>query len=191
MQTTVREHARARQRDRTCVDCHMPRTDEGPRSHAFSASRDEAWLRDAVRIEARRPTPGRVELSLALKGDAAGHAFPTGDLLRRLAVEVRSSRRQLHPATRTRYLARHWRLTPQHRGPPVRSEIGDDRLAPDGAWQHLTFPLDPADEALPVRWQVRYERVLSFVNEREDAAVLAGAVTLAEGALSPPSSEAP
>lgn len=191
MQTTIREHRQALQRERTCVDCHMPRAREGPRSHAFTASRDDAWLRQAVRVEARRPAPDRVELSLALQGDAAGHAFPTGDLLRRLAVEVRSRRRQLHPTTRTRYLARHWRLTQQHHGPPVRSEIGDDRLAPDGIWQHLIFALDPADEALPVRWQVRYERVLSFVNEREEAAIVAGAVTLAEGVLAPPSLEAP
>jgi hypothetical protein len=54
------------------------------RSHAFVASRDPAFVRQAVRVQAVRDDATTILLTLS-PGNV-GHAFPTGDLFRRLVV---------------------------------------------------------------------------------------------------------
>jgi hypothetical protein len=70
----------------------MPRAADGHRSHRFSASRDEGWMRSVITVRAARPRGDRVELTLDLREDLVGHAFPTGDLMRRLSVQVEPER---------------------------------------------------------------------------------------------------
>ena len=94
MQTTIDEHRRSSQASRPCADCHMQEV-AGRRSHAFIASREPARMRRAVTIEAVRPRADEVVITLELDTDVIGHALPTGDLFRRIAVEAISTRRLL------------------------------------------------------------------------------------------------
>jgi Cytochrome c7 and related cytochrome c len=89
MQLTVTEHRMSAHAEESCASCHMPRVD-GPggahRSHAFAASRDVGALAQALVARARTPAPDVVEV--VLRPGRVGHAFPTGDLFRRLEVGV-------------------------------------------------------------------------------------------------------
>jgi len=184
MQTTISEHAASPLRTRSCADCHMPRAVDGHRTHAFVASRDGDWMRSVVAVRADRPAADRVELTLDLLEDQVGHAFPTGDLLRRLTITVDVARPGPRRPQR-RYLARHWKTAPVGGGPPVRTEASDDRLGVGENPRTLVFDLPATDAALPVRWWVNYERVESFVGPSEDGAVVVGMVPLAKGTLPP------
>jgi hypothetical protein len=86
MQRTLAEHARSSFASASCADCHMPRGPSGHRSHRFAASRDPDALRRALDARARVVEPGVVEVRL--RAGQVGHAFPTGDLFRRLLVGV-------------------------------------------------------------------------------------------------------
>ena len=89
MQLTVSEHAVSSNAAVTCADCHMPTVGEGQmahRSHAFVASRDPATLRRAVTVTGSILNSTTVEL--VLTPNETGHAFPTGDLFRQLAITV-------------------------------------------------------------------------------------------------------
>lgn len=183
MQTTVREMQASAHQGRGCADCHMPLvTDAGGshRSHTFTASRDAAGMRDAFTVTATRPAPDRVELSLALRSDRIAHALPTGDLLRRLTVSVAVTGPDHHTRPQHRYLARHWQ---PGEGSATRTLAHDDRLGVGDNPRILTFALDPADAALPVTWQVRYERVEAFIGPGEDRARVVGGLDLYAGSL--------
>jgi nitrate/TMAO reductase-like tetraheme cytochrome c subunit len=184
MQTTVTEHARSPAADRSCADCHMPALPGGRRSHAFLASRDRAWMASVVTITAARPAADRVEITLDLDRSAVGHALPTGDLFRQIAVEALSTRRVLRPPTARATLARHWHMRGEG-GQLGRTLDRDDRLGVDEGPRVITLQLDPADHNLPIRWRVRYERVESFVGVKGEA-VIVGGVNLGDGTLAPP-----
>ena len=193
MQTTVTEHRRSSQSERSCADCHMPARADGGRSHTFLGSRDEAWMRSVVSVEARRTGPDEVVLTLDLDSDAVGHALPTGDLFRRISVEAMSTRRALRPTTARRILARHWgpKKDAEGHSTMTRTELFDDRLGVGEMPRIVRLSLDPRDAALPVRWRVRYERVESMLLGPGDGGVVVGGVLLAEGTLPPfePTSE--
>ncbi|HVH97880.1 MAG TPA: multiheme c-type cytochrome, partial [Enhygromyxa sp.] len=80
MQTTMREHQASPHADRSCATCHMPSAD-----HAFGSTRDDEAMRRAVSITARRDGDALV---LTLTPIGVGHAFPTGDLFRRLELHA-------------------------------------------------------------------------------------------------------
>lgn len=181
MQTTLREHAATPHSGRSCADCHMPRTAAGHRSHSFAASRDDEWMRSVVTITARRPTRETAELTLDLHDDQVGHSFPTGDLMRRLAVRIEPTDPARH---QQKFLTRHW-TTPRAApgSPSLRSESHDDRLHVGEPPRVLTFRLDPTDASSPVHWRVDYERVESFIGPSDARAVVVGTVPLAHGTL--------
>lgn len=185
MQTTLREHAASQHSDRSCADCHMPRAADGHRSHRFSATRDEPWMRSVISVQAARPTPDRIELTLDLREDLVGHAFPTGDLMRRLSVQV-EPQRPGRPRPQQQFLTRHWTTARiGNKGPAVRTESHDDRLGVGEDPRVLTFQLDPADATLPIRWRVDYERVESFIGPSDASAIVVGGIPLANGTLPP------
>lgn len=181
MQTTIREHAASTQADRSCADCHMPRVTgrDGReyRSHAFVASRDPAWMRQAFTVTAARPTAERVVLTLDLLEDNIGHAFPTGDLLRRLTVSL--SVEGGGTPRQQRFLTRHW----TRERPGRRVLAHDDRLGIGEDPRVVEFTLDPADADRPVRWDVRYERVQAFIGAGEERARVVGGQDLFAGSL--------
>ncbi len=180
MQSTLAEHNSSAYSSVACAGCHMPVV--GPdgrrhRSHAFPASRDPAFLRQAVRVQASRDAT-RVLFSLA--PGAVGHAFPTGDLFRRLVVVAEVVGDDGRPlATATRFLTRHFTLS--------RREVADDRVgAPALAGADLLVPFDLGPPAVgrEIRWRLVYERVAFPRASNADAEVEASTV-VAAGTLEP------
>jgi hypothetical protein len=185
MQSTITEHRASPAASIACTACHMPR-ERGHASHAFVASRDPAHVRAAVSVRARRLDDTRVEVSLASRVE--GHAFPTGDLFRRVEVLAEAvGPDEVLLASATRYLARHFPVAPIEPGGPRARTIGpDDRLgvAPIA----IVLDLGELARGRLVRWRVAYQRVAHPRSSDESAAALDGEVVLAEGQL--PMSEA-
>ena len=180
MQSTPTEHARSPFADRSCVSCHMPRTG-GHRSHRFSGGHDETLLRRSLRVTAAR-SGAYVRLLLTPVG--VGHALPTGDLFRRLLVEVLCADSAGRVVWRTqRYLARHFSVEEQLPGSHVMVTRADDRVT--GPTElFFTPPAGRCSEA--PQFRVTYERVLvpggaPVAGGSTDGAVIDGAVLLASG----------
>jgi hypothetical protein len=178
MQTTLFEHQASAARDRSCAECHMPSDATGRRSHLFTSSRDPARMRAAVRVLATRTTASTV--SVRLDTNEVGHAFPTGDLFRRVEV-VAEAFADDHAvvATARRYLTRHFEHT--SRGRVLRA---DDRLTDEG--RVLTLELGEAARDLPIAYRVSYQRVAHPEGALDEAAELEDEIVLAEGELPPP-----
>lgn len=156
MQRTLTEH---RGRTDTCTTCHMTKRD-GHVDHRFAASRDAAVVESAVDVRATR---GAQEIRVTLTPAAVGHAFPTGDLFRRIRVSVGGE---------TRFLTRHFRTVQERPGIVVRSEVADDRVL--GGPREIVFPAGDA----PARVRVVYERAEGPSDPPSARAYVAGAVVL-------------
>ncbi|MBX3204784.1 MAG: hypothetical protein KF764_06930 [Labilithrix sp.] len=178
MQKTATEHRASAHAATSCASCHMPQ-ENGRRSHAFAASRDAAVLTRAVSVRADRDGD---RVRFVLEPEGVGHAFPTGDLFRRLTLTVMTedaAGRRL--ATKRRYFGRVF--GPVKSGAEiVRREIADERLF---ARTEVTFALDPHAVPTTVRWQLDYERVAFSPTRQPEEAVVEGSITLARGTLGP------
>jgi hypothetical protein len=155
MQTTVREHLRSPAADVPCAECHMP-VREGRRSHTFAEVRDADWLRASLTATAERSAEDTLRITLTQT--RPGHAFPTGDLFRRLEVGYQLSGDDGEVLGReTRHLARHFELVPGQVG---RQLTRDDRL--EGTPETITLELPPRaglPSATRLAWWVTYQRV--------------------------------
>jgi hypothetical protein len=165
MQKTATEHESGPFASTSCVDCHTP--------HRVSASRDVAMLRAAVEIDAQR-VDGGVEIVLATS-QAIGHAFPTGDLFRRISVFVEAD----GVVPQVRRLGRRFAMREEIPGVPIRVEIADDRSDAD-APRVVFFPLVAAPVA---RWRVVYERVAFPKPSAPLEAEVDGSIVVAAGTL--------
>lgn len=171
MQRTMDEHQRNAE-GQTCAKCHMP-DESGPRphkSHRFPGGYKETMVKNALRIETERLSPTRIRV--ALTPHEVTHAVPTGDLFRRLAVEVLGDK-ALGNAGQTIYLARHF-----VRGTRMR-EISDDRVYSDT--RPIEFDVPPG----AVRIRVYYERVGHLRGDDESAAEIESRVLLKEVQVGP------
>jgi hypothetical protein len=180
MQSTVSEHARSNERGSACADCHMPRNAAGQRSHRFPGGRDEKLVKSAVAVSATRAPNGGV--LIALRPQKTGHAFPTGDLFRRLelSAEAVGSEWQVVASAR-RYLTRHWERQPSPFGVLLRKATSDDRpLASDVEVELL---LGSAALGLPVHWRVAYQRVEHPRSERAEDSAVEGEIEIGSGTL--------
>lgn len=187
MQLTATEHAASPYAAQSCSECHLPRVRDGwfgaHRSHAFAEARDPARLRAALSVRAERTGASRVALTLT--SEHVGHAYPTGDLFRRLVVEMDA----LGPdysvvASERRDLARHFVDVPSalaRHGERVAAR--DDRVMP-GAPSRVELDLGSAGTGLPVSWRVRYERVLHLNPRHEADARVESSLVLASGVVS-------
>lgn len=183
MQLTVTEHAASRHARTSCAGCHMPIATEGHRSHAFASSRDPLAQRRALHVEAARSSPTAVRIALDVA--TAGHAFPTGDLFRRLAVRAGA----LGPdhaviASARRYLARHFAEAPGPLGAHARVAVSDDRPgapAASGAPVIVELDLGPAAAGRPIEWEIVYQRVAHVSDGRDDEASIESEVVLETG----------
>lgn len=132
MQKTILEHGSDA---RSCASCHMT----AGNGHSFRASRDIAFLQNALDVRAERTAGGDASFTLTAKN--IGHAFPTGDLFRRLVLRIQTSHGPLeYPFTRT-----------FHAEGATRVESTDNRLQPSQK------QLVPARG--PIDWEVAYQRV--------------------------------
>lgn len=179
MQSTIGEHTASPYWATPCAGCHMQPTGEAKRhrSHAFVASREPAMLRQAIRATATR-TGTAIFLDLA--PGTVGHAFPTGDLFRRLAVVAEVIGDDGRPlAGASRFLTRHFTLS--------RHELADDRVGAVSLAGHdlvVPFELGPSANARQIRWRVDYERV-AFPRAADEHAEVEARIVVAEGVLDP------
>ncbi|HVH47692.1 MAG TPA: multiheme c-type cytochrome [Labilithrix sp.] len=166
MQLTATEHRASVHSATPCATCHMPRV-AGHASHRFSASRDVELLRGAADIRASRASS---EVVVSLSPRNVGHALPTGDIFRRLRVDVSV---QGDPATQHRIFLNRETKT----GGP------DSRPFVSGAPAEVRVPL--AAPTAAIVWSVTYERVEHLVSPDGSDAVIDGSIELASGTLLP------
>lgn len=186
MQSTLTEHAASRFAATPCAECHMPWVDSSVgspsdgaarhRSHAFAASRDPAMLRAAIDVQAVREPGGRV--SLRLTPGRIGHAFPTGDLFRRLWVDVQA---QDEDGDEVAYDAR--ALTRHFAGPggPITHDDRPGATALRDGIVDVAFELGDAADEHPIAWRVVHQRV-ALPHDGDDAEIF-GEIVVTEGRL--------
>lgn len=175
MQSTIAEHAESPVSDRSCADCHMP-LGGGRRGHGFAASRVPDEVRKAVHIAAERTGPTTVRVTLLPRD--LGHAFPTGDLFRRIEISAEvAGPDEIVLASANRYLARHF-------APGGRHLLRDDRVT--GAGTVVDLDAGPPAAGRMIVWRVAYQRVAHPSGIDESEAVLEDEIVLAGGRLSAP-----
>jgi len=184
MQATATEHAQSAARGAPCSSCHMPSVGTGSsrhRSHAFPGGHDAAFVKQGLTVRAERTADRSVRLRLTSTG--AGHAFPTGDLFRRLEVsaEATGSDYQVVSSAR-RYLTRHW-SEERKLATVLRRVTRDDRV--NAAPLDVELELDAAAASLPVTWRVAYQRVEHPRSESEHDSILDGEIEISSGTLPP------
>ncbi|HEY5376244.1 MAG TPA: multiheme c-type cytochrome [Polyangiaceae bacterium] len=184
MQATASEHERSNARGVACATCHMPNVGAGSdrhHSHAFPGGHDEGFVKGAISVRAERCTSESV--CLVLVATRVGHAFPTGDLFRRLEVSVEAiGGDDQVVASARRYLSRHW--SDQHALSTVVRRVSKDDRATDVPLR-LELTLGGAVASLPVAWRVAYQRVEHPRSEAEADSALDGEIELASGTLLP------
>ncbi len=186
MQDTLVEHASSSLANVSCQSCHMAEV-EGPdgkrhRAHDFSVISDPAMLARAVDVVARRGDGG--ELLLELEGREVGHAFPTGDMFRRLELraEALDAEGKVVMTAPSVFLARRFGDVAGAVSTisSKRVEIADTRVPAPGRGVRkavLRFP-EPTTR-LTVRWVVAYQRMdaamaVSFdVDQARDETIVA------------------
>lgn len=167
MQATLREHRASSESATSCIDCHMPREADGHRSHRFLGGHDTQTVRGALVVQARRE-PGEAVLTLSPR--KVGHALPTGDLFRRIVVEIEGQ----GAALQARYLMRRF-STEQQLG-LVRVTAEDTRLVGP---TELRFPIGTG----PARFRVRYQRVAFPRDHRGGPAEIDGEIEIHAGEI--------
>lgn len=136
LQTTFREwQASTAARDgATCQSCHVREVAGGRRSHSFPGAHDDAMLRDAAEVVANYHVEHDVvRVDATLTPRAIGHAFPTGDLLREVALAI--------DVTTTGSFTHELRFGRTFRSQPERSR--------DGAWHAIRREHDDTRVAAP------------------------------------------
>jgi len=145
MQKTASEHRASAYGATACASCHLPSRD-GHRDHRFDV---EPLVAKAIVVDVTRAGPNRLAFRLA--PGAVGHAFPTGDLFRRLAVRVRSPD---GARVAERFLGREFVSTTLADGTRTRTEVRDERV---GAGLAPCFELAAPSGAASV--EIALERV--------------------------------
>lgn len=181
MQLTITEHRESEHADLSCADCHMKVAGKGAsrhRRHDFVSSRDPAFMRAALDVRVKRRGE---DLVFDLDPVLVGHAYPTGDLFRRLELRVDTLETGVWATKRRTFLARHFRPTSpgtSHVQEPEPPEP-DDRIRGQTS---IEIDLGPAANA-ELRWSVRYQRVDDRDARHPEKSTLAGEIVLAEGVL--------
>jgi hypothetical protein len=185
MQRTISEHARSRFADESCQSCHMlpTRSDaEVHHDHGFAVVGQPQMLRAAVTIAAMRPEPGRVVLELSPR--LVGHAFPTGDLFRRLVVELHADADDGGAAWSTqRVLAREFATQRVGHGQLIRVEREDQRVGVGRGPRVVELELPAELHGRALRWVLVYERALEAASGSQQHADIWDRTPFAEGEL--------
>lgn len=183
MQSTMTEHATSAHAAESCASCHMPWAPGGEggrhRDHTFSASRDEAFVRSAIVVEEPPITAGT--FTLVLRPGRVGHAFPTGDMLRRLAltIEILAADGRV-TLRRERFLARHFGFTRRPDTLPRRVLVNDDRVGAGTGPVVVEQSVEGAPPGARLHYVLRYERVGDPRGDEGGLPGIEGSVLLAE-----------
>lgn len=154
----------------------------GKRSHGFADLRDPAYLRSQLEISASRESPDTIIVTIEQK--SPGHAFPTGDLFRRVEVGaiVRDAAGKIL-AREVAHLARTWTLYP---GEKERRLKQDTRVMFEPREVGLTLPGGAHVEGRAISWWVTYQRVAKTADGHSDGeTTIESEVPLASGTLAP------
>jgi hypothetical protein len=182
MQSTVSEQARSTERDRACASCHMPAVEPGVlshRSHEFLGGHDAGLVKSAVIVKAERH--GEIA-RITITPRELGHAFPTGDLFRRVEVSAEAVGPEWQvAASQRRYLTRHWQRVPSPFGIALRRATKDDR--PLAAELVVDLALGNSALNLPIAWRVAYQRVEHPRSDSQQDSNVEGEIEIASGRL--------
>lgn len=186
MQGTLSEHRASPYSNTVCQSCHMKATSRARgapgKSHRFGVLDEPEVLRAAVSAEAFPRTDRSIVVRL--RAAEVGHAFPTGDMFRRLEVRARVQGAGGEPIRAPSVvLERVFRVHVGKNGITDRAEVRDDRVPASGAPRDVVvvFPEDVGGRA--VRWEVAYRRMgptlaASFGLDLEDDEVIVARGTL-------------
>jgi len=200
MQNTVAEHARSSLSGTSCQSCHMPlspsQSGKKPhRNHAFAVISNPAMIRRAAKVSAARVGGRAIEVSVSASG--AGHAFPTGDMFRRLEVraEVIDAKGKVVQKADPVFFGRVFADLPRDAKGSLafhRTQTADTRLPPPGAGgprvARLQFPRSIA--RAKVRWKVLYERMETAMAASFGVDPAVDEIVVGEGVLLPLGEEA-
>lgn len=193
MQDTAHEHARSRYADTPCQTCHMPVVGSGlsaHRSHDFRVLGDAAFIRGAAAVNAS--VVGR-DVVVTIDANRVGHAFPTGDMFRRLEVraESRDARSEVVARHRPVILARRFADVPRSSSTleSQRVQTSDDRVKPPGAGAPRRITFTPSAGAISLHYQVVYQRMSTPMARSFHVEPVLDEVVVAEGDVSLSSSE--
>jgi hypothetical protein len=136
-------------------------------------------VRSAVVVAGTRTSATTIEVALA--PGIVGHAFPTGDLLRRVAVYAQPIGAKAR-RPKVRYLARHFARVQDRPGLVVRKAVQDDRVGVGEGPRIVELEIPDAKD-VPIAWWVVYERVGHPRGRDERAAYVEGGITITGGTL--------
>lgn len=172
MQRTATEHRASAYANVSCASCHMTlvaRASDPKKhtDHTFAIS--DAMIRSAVVADVTRS--GREAVTVRLAPGEVGHAFPTGDLFRRVVVEAELlDEAGTVQASRRRDLGRTFR--------PDGVELSDTRLDANGATFDFDFTPIRAIARPRVHVEIAYERVAHPIGQEPDRAAVASRILL-------------
>jgi hypothetical protein len=158
MQSTLSEHRRSTASSRECQSCHMPLDPQRHKpTHDFSVLSRPELIRSGVQVTAARWNATSIEVTL--RPGNIGHAFPTGDLFRRLELRACVDQAGREVCSPPAHLGRQYRVQTTPQG-TLRIPISDTRVAAPGTAPPSTvrLPFDFDISKLPVRWSVVYQR---------------------------------
>jgi hypothetical protein len=188
MQGTGDEHRASPYASSSCQQCHMPAVigaaGKSHRSHDFRVIGDAVRLRSAVTARAWQAEEQTVVVSLATA--RVGHAFPTGDMFRRLEVRARVAGEGGEGGVKATpvVLARRFVMVPGPGG-PQRKQTGDDRLPASGEAREVRLRFAEGLAGRAVRWEVVYQRMDAGMAATFGIDPAADEVIVAEGVLPP------
>lgn len=198
MQDTLGEHASSSLSAVACQSCHMPlvETKDGKhrRSHDFAVITDPEMIRRAATAAARRGKDGDVEIEI--EAAQVGHAFPTGDMFRRLELRAEALDAEGRVVMRAPsvFLARRFGDVSGAGGAGAtrRVEIADTRVPPPGKGTRRAVLRFPAPTTrLSVRWVVAYERMDHAMAASFDVDQARDEIIVARGLIPPSPSTNP
>lgn len=161
MQLTMTEHGSDA---RDCTSCHMKHG-----SHAFAVSRNASFLQSALATDVSRTRDGSIEVTLTPR--EVGHAFPTGDMFRRVLLRLEVLASDGHAIyTRERAFERTFTIANGSK-----RTVTDTRLT--GATK-TSFAVGALTKTHPSRVRVIYQR-------RTTAVVVEDEITLADVSVPP------
>jgi len=184
MQGTADEHRASPHAAEACQSCHMPSArleGERPhRSHDFRVLGDAARLRSAVTARAARAEDRAVTVSLSAA--RVGHAFPTGDMFRRLEVRARvvEASGEIIATASPVVLGRRFGVKRSER-----LQIGDDRVPASGEAREVRLEFAAPIGGRAVRWEVAYQRLDATMARAFGVDAKGDEVIVAEGTLRP------